>query len=573
MSFRQTLMACSAFVGAWLLMPATASAQSASEAEKIRNLERQTELLQMQLKELKGEIARMRAAPAAPVAVAAAGPVAVPVAGAAAPPPGEYVKGAPPPPPGGYVKGAVAPPPPAPRVKITVGGFIAAESVWRSRNEVADIGSNFGGIPYPFSPLFNENEFHGTARQSRISLLVEGNIDPWQKLTGYYETDFLGVGNTSNYNQSNSWAPRLRQAFVGYDNSGWGFHFLAGQAWSLATQNQAGIVARKENIPLTIDANYVVGFNYDRNWQIRAVQEFGPVTLGVSVEAPAAIIAASTATAPTGAGGAFASGGLVNGLVVNFNNPGGSFLTGATITTDQAPDIIEKAAFDPGWGHYEVYGIQRWFTDNVLNCINVQCVAGSTTQIGSPTSKTAFGAGVGGSVLLPLIPKYLELTASALWGQGVGRYAAGQLPDVTIGIDGSLKPLTGLSAMVGLIGHPWDGLDVYAYAGIEQVDGSFFGVGNNLFGYGNPGFSNAGCVFATPSSFAGATPATCIANNRRLGDITAGFWQNVYKGDYGRVAVGAQYEYIKRESFQGIGGTVSTDDNIVLTSIRYYPQY
>jgi hypothetical protein len=39
------------------------------------------------------------------------------------------------------------------------------------------------------------------------------------------------------------------------------------------------------------------------------------------------------------------------------------------------------------------------------------------------------------------------------------------------------------------------------------------------------------------------------------------------------VAVGAQYEYIKRESFQGIGGTVSTDDNIVLTSIRYYPQY
>ena len=80
-------------------------------------------------------------------------------------------------------------------------------------------------------------------------------------------------------------------------------------------------------------------------------------------------------------------------------------------------------------------------------------------------------------------------------------------------------------------------------------------------------------MFATPASFAGATPATCIANNRRLGDITAGFWQNVYKGDYGRVAVGAQYEYIKRESFQGIGGTVSTDDNIVLTSVRYYPSY
>jgi hypothetical protein len=545
-------MACSALVGAWLLMPAGASAQSASEADKIRNLERQTDLLQAQLKELKGEIARMRKAPAAPAAVAAAAPPA--------------------PPPGGYVKGAPPPPPPGPKVKLTVGGFIAAESVWRQRNEVADMASNFGGIPYPFSPLYNENEFHASARQSRISLLVEGNIDPWQKLTGYYESDFLGAGTASNYNQSNSWPLRLRHAYFTYDNSGYGFQFLAGQTWSLLTQNQVGITPRKENIPLTIDANYVVGFNFTRNWQLRAVQEVWPgVTLGVSVESPAAIVGASTATAPSGLGGAFNSGGLVNGLVVNFNNPGGTFLQGATITTDQAPDIIEKAAFDPGWGHYEVYGVQRFFTDNVLNCLNVPCVANSTTMVGSSSSKTTFGAGIGGSMLLPLIPKYLEFTGSILYGQGVGRYASGQLPDVTIAIDGSLTPVTGLSAMVGLIGHPWDGLDVYTYAGLEQVDSNFFAVGPNLFGLGNPGFSNAGCSFATPSSFAGATPANCIANNRRLYDITAGFWQNVYKGDYGRVAFGAQYEYIKRESFDGIGGSVSTDDNIVYTSVRYYP--
>jgi hypothetical protein len=289
----------------------------------------------------------------------------------------------------------------------------------------------------------------------------------------------------------------------------------------------------------------VVGFNFTRNWQVRFVKEFHPgVSVGVSVESPAAIIAASTATAPTGVGGTFASGDIVNGIVVNFNNPGGTFLTGATITTDQAPDIIEKAAFDPGWGHYEIFGLQRFFTDNTLTCLPFACVAGSTTMVGSPATKTAFGAGVGGSVLLPLIPKYLEFTGSILYGQGVGRYAAGQLPDVTIAVDGSLTPLTGLSAMVGLIGHPWEGLDVYAYAGIEQVEANFF----------NPGFSNAGCSFATPSSFAGTTPANCIANNRRLSDVTVGFWQNIYKGTYGRVAFGAQYEYIKRESFDGIGG-------------------
>jgi hypothetical protein len=174
-------------------------------------------------------------------------------------------------------------------------------------------------------------------------------------------------------------------------------------------------------------------------------------------------------------------------------------------------------------------------------------------------------------VLLPLISEYLELTGSVLYGRGVGRYAAGQLPDVTIAPDGSLAPLTGLSAMVGLVAHPWEGLDVYAYAGLEQVNASFFGIGTTLFGFGNPGFSNVGCTIVTPSSFAGATPANCIANNRRLSEVTVGFSQNVYKGDYGRLRVGAQYEYIKREAFAGIGDAPSTDNNIVLTSVRYYP--
>jgi hypothetical protein len=462
-------------------------------------------------------------------------------------------------------------------VKVTLGGFVAAESVWRQHNMVNDIGTAFGATPYPFSPLFNEHEFHGTARQSRIALLVEGNIDPYQKLSGYYESDFLGVGQTSNYNQSNSWAPRLRHAYFTYDNTGWGgwgFHILAGQTWSLATQNQVDMTPRKENIPLTIDANYVVGFNYLRQWQIRGVVDVAPgISLGASAENPAAIFLGSTATAPLGLGSAFASGGIVNGQVVNYVNTGGGgdFLQGVNVTTDQAPDIIEKASFDPGWGHYEIYGLQRFFSDNTLRCAVGACVAGSTTMVGTPDNKTTFGAGIGGSVLLPLIPKYLELTANGLYGRGVGRYGAGQLPDVTINSDGSLSLVTGWSAMVGLIGHPWEGLDVYVYAGQEEVAANFFNIGTTLFGLGNPGFSNATCFTTTPFSFAGGTPTDCIANNKRLSEITAGFWQSVYKGDLGRVTVGAQYEYIKRKAFVGIGGDVAADNNVVMTSLRYYP--
>jgi hypothetical protein len=555
MDLKRKLMACTALLGAWLLVPTAATAQS-SEAAKIERLERQTELLQRQLKEIQEELARTRRKTERVEAKVEAAPVRHPA-------------------PAMVTKGPPIPPPPE-RVKLTVGGFLAAETVWRQRNQVNDIGTAFAAIPYPFSPLYNEREFHGTARQSRISLLVEGNIDPYQKLSGYYESDFLGVGTTSNYNQSNSWAARLRHAYFTYDNIGWGFHFLGGQTWSLLTQNQVGITPRKENIPLTIDANYVVGFNYTRQWQLRFVGDVAPgIAVGVSVENPATIFGGSIATAPLGTGGAFVSGNVVNGLVVNFLNTGGGgdFLQNVNVTTDQAPDVIEKVAFDPGWGHYEIFGIQRFFSDNVLTCttVNGLCVANSTAMVGTPDNKTTFGAGVGGSVLLPLIPKYLELTASGLYGQGVGRYAAAQLPDVTIGLDGSLTPVTGWSAMVGLVGHPWEGLDVYAYAGMEEVKANFFNVGATLFGLGNPGFSNASCLITTPASFAGATPADCIANTQRVVDLTGGFWQNVYKGDYGRVTFGAQYAYIKKKSFAGIGGSPSTDNNVVMTSVRYYP--
>ena len=41
---------------------------------------------------------------------------------------------------------------------------------------------------------------------------------------------------------------------------------------------------------------------------------------------------------------------------VNSNDPG-------SLSLDQYPDIIGKVAFDPGFGHYEAYGIARFFTD------------------------------------------------------------------------------------------------------------------------------------------------------------------------------------------------------------------
>jgi hypothetical protein len=120
-------------------------------------------MLQRQLREIQQELARTRKQTERVEAKVEAAPARY-----SAPPPMA-------------TKGPLPPPPPE-RVKVTLGGFIAAETVWRQHNMVNDIGTAFATTPYPFSPLYNEHEFHGTARQSRISLLVEGNIDPYQKL-------------------------------------------------------------------------------------------------------------------------------------------------------------------------------------------------------------------------------------------------------------------------------------------------------------------------------------------------------------------------------------------------------
>jgi uncharacterized membrane protein YccC len=63
MHYKRKLMACTAILGVWPLVLSTAGAQSASEAAKIERLERQTELLQRQLRELQQEIARREGRP------------------------------------------------------------------------------------------------------------------------------------------------------------------------------------------------------------------------------------------------------------------------------------------------------------------------------------------------------------------------------------------------------------------------------------------------------------------------------------------------------------------------------
>jgi len=117
--------------------------------------------------------------------------------------------------------------------------------------------------------------------------------------------------------------------------------------------------------------------------------------------------------------------------------------------------------------------------------------------------------------------------------------------------------------MAGVIGHPNPSLDIYGYAGLEHAD-RWSVPGVSGYGYGNPLSSNAGC--ATEGS-----SLTCTGNTRDLMEGTAGFWWKFYQGDFGSVRFGAQYEYVARNVWGGVGGGGTADNNIVYTSFRYYP--
>ena len=87
-------------------------------------------------------------------------------------------------------------------VKFTLGGFIAAESIYRSHGENADISSSFSGVPLNgASHLSGTDEWRQTARQSRVSGLAEANVTPTIKLSAYGEFDFQAAAQTANSNE------------------------------------------------------------------------------------------------------------------------------------------------------------------------------------------------------------------------------------------------------------------------------------------------------------------------------------------------------------------------------------
>ena len=459
-------------------------------------------------------------------------------------------------------------------VTVTLGGYLTADMVYRSRNSVDDIQSNFTtGIPERYTPQYHESEYHLSARTSRLTGLVTADPEEATKLRAYVSVDFQGAAPTSNYNESNSWVPRLREAWASYDRKDWGFEVLAGQAWSLLTMNRVGMDPLNVNPPQTVDPNYLPGFAYARQAQLRFMKSFagGQYRLAVSFENPATIYGGTTIPGTLGTlnvsnpgVGVDATGSNApTGVVTSVTTVGGkttvttaNVLAPGNISDDIAPDVIIKGTADYDAAHLEAYAVGRVFHDRL-------------SQLGTGQSNTLFGGGAGAAALVHVIPKRLDFQVSGLAGRGISRYDPTQLPDATIGSHGQPVSLPSWEALAGLIGHPVPAMDLYGYIGTDQVSARSFdntvkGV-TAAYGYGNPLYNNTGCeVELSPAS-------ACAANTSGVVQGTVGAWYRFLKGEYGTLQAGVQYSYTRRFVFQGLGPTPQTDDNMVFFSFRYFP--
>jgi hypothetical protein len=437
------------------------------------------------------------------------------------------------------------------KVNVTLGGFLAMESVYRSRDETADIGSSFSAIPFANQPTAHVSELRGTARQSRLSLLAQGDVDSDTHLTAYYEMDFLGGAQTANSNESNSFNLRIRNLYATAAWDSLGLEVLAGQNWSLVTANTHGITPRNELVPTTIEAQYVVGFNWARQPQIRVTKNWNKeLWMAVSVENPQTTFAPNAATAPGVSLTDVHTGGQ---LFDNTNN----------FSLNHVPDFVGKIAWEPWIGgsqplHVEVLGIYRSFYDR----INIA----ATNPLGLPVgihNANSDGGGVGGSISWAAIPKVIDLQATAMTGSGIGRYGSGQLPDVTFRPDGTLAPAQETTFMGGITWHATPRLDIYGYGGQEAEQRKTFVTGAVTTGLGSPTLNLAGCL---------VEGGACSPNLQNENQLTAGFWWKAYQGSFGSFRLGAQYSYTHLSAFSGAGGIrPTTDDSMIFTSIRYYP--
>jgi hypothetical protein len=544
-------------------------------------------------------------------------------------------------------------------ITLTPYGFFNGESVYRTRATGGEMATPFSSIPYEQADSYSMSEMYISGRQSRVGTIFEGKT-AFGTLRARLEGDFLGTGTTSNDNQSTSYLFRQRIALAEVETAN---HWTVsgGQGWSLVAENTKGISTAAANIalPMQIDPNYVAGLVWVRSGSIRLTKSFPKAAFAASAENPQLLYTASLAgnTPYAVLGGQGVNGGLLNAAisacspstsVVNYTNQvdGGTDIAVpvyktvnscanlANISFNQAPDMAVKAAIDPGWGHYEVFGVARFFHETVYpgettnsnlygglkDIATGAVVAPALTTAGAVSNSVVLG-GVGGSMRLQIVPKVLTFGGKGLFGPGVGHFGDSTLSDATSNAWGGLTPIHNASGMLTVEVTPNPRLAIYAYYGGDYAGREDYGSSATTtlggpsaqfcpttagafactatpsaanmaaggtwgahwgapaaaaVGYGSRLLSNSACNTITAPGYNGSSTGyypggSCGAQTRDVQEATGGYWYDIYRGDHGRLRQGLQYSYAVREGWSGASGIGAKGiENMIFTSFRYY---
>jgi hypothetical protein len=351
-----------------------------------------------------------------------------------------------------------------------------------------------------------------------------------------------------------------------------GWDVSGGQGWSLVTETTQGETRGTEILPATIDPQYEAGFIWTRQYSFRVTKNFAnKFWIGASAENPETLN-------PGGSNLPF------NVLIGSDGQGGGLYNNTANYSFNYSPDFVGKLVFQPGWGHWEIFGIERNFRDRIypnLTCTSSTACTGTTAGAYNDTSP---GAGIGGGFRVPLGTKKFTVGLKGLYGKGMGRYGDSTLGDVTIRPTGVLDPLKGFSAISTVELNPTKRLMLYLNYGGDYLYRDYWG----KVGYGSPLTSMTGCDtepsptnqptsgFGGGTGFGPGTPASCGNQNKDTQEFTGGEWYDFYNGPKGRMRFGLQYSRWERDIWSGAGGTTNPGggargaDNMFWTSFRYY---
>jgi len=469
-------------------------------------------------------------------------------------------------------------------ITITPGGFISANINFRNHNQNLDNFGSFGAIPFSGSSNAHLTEFRATGRYSRVSLLAEGKTKGFN-VQAYYEMDFEGAAQTANENQTNSFQPRIREAWANVD-APHGLSFSAGQEWSALTANRTGIGPRGKMLPAHINASLVVGWHYTRQdafnvyktWNLSGKKKLywigsvensettstGTIPSGFTIVGTQGSAAISPGGG-TNCGNAPAAGPTINTIATVGTAPCSTLAANTSI--DMAPDFVTKVAFEPGWGHFEVGGMLRFFRDRIYTST-------AAPTAGSPnagTNRFREGFGLTANAVLPVVAKKVDVVLTTLGGRGIGRYGTTGIADVTFRPDGSFEPLLAYMGTAGLETHPNPKWDFDFYFGAEYVQRSaYFNAAHTavVAGFASPFANLSGCQVEIPTS----TTGTCAAANRSVWQASPGFWYRFYRGPAGTIQYGMFYSYYRRNLWTGNLGasTPNADEHEILTAFRWY---